>query len=205
MTRQHLAHGFALLAAWAISAPAAAGTYVALSVGQSQVKDWNADEQLADGSTISNASSEDTDNGFRIALGFGDNENLSFEVGYVDLGQATAEGDSDGTGFFWLAGPVSAKVGVEGLDIGLVGRIPASETFGFVARAGVFLWDVEVSATDSSGTFGGTDDGNDLFFGVGAEFHASPSISVRGEFTRYAVDESDIDNLALSVISRFGD
>jgi hypothetical protein len=202
MTRQPLCHALALLAAWAIAAPAAAGSYVALTVGESTVQDWSADDLAFDGSTISNASAEDSDTAFRVAMGFAASENLTFEVGYLDLGEATADGTSDGTGFFWTPGPVNVTAAIDGFDFGLVGRMPTSETFALVARIGVFMWELESSVEDSSGKLSGTDDGNDPYVGLGAEFSMSPSLALRGEFTRYSTDDVDIDSLSLSAILR---
>lgn len=196
-----LVHCLAVFAACATAGPAAAGNYLSVSAGQSTVQDWNGG--LNDGSTISNASYEDTDTSFRVALGFAATENLTFEVGYLDLGEATAEGTSDGTGVFWTAGPVGLKAAVDGYDLGFVGRMPTSETFALMARVGVLLWDLEVSLEDGGGTFSGSDDGNDVYFGLGAEFSVSPTVGFRGEFTRYSVDDFDIDALSLSAIIRF--
>ncbi len=204
MTRQPLCHALALLAAWAISAPAAAGNYLAVTVGESTSKDWN-DDVLDDGSAISNATVEDTDTAFRIAMGFAASENLTFEVGYVDLGEATADGTSDGTGVFWMPGPVNRTAAVDGYDFGFVGRMPMSETFALLARAGIFMWDVRSSFEDSGGSLSGSESGDDPFFGAGAEFDVSPSVSFRAEFVRYAVDDLDVDSLSLSAILRFED
>jgi len=202
--RQPLRHTLALLAAWAVAAPAAAGSYVAVSVGESTAKDWSADV-LDDGSTISNATAEDTDRALRLAIGFAASESLTFEVGYVDLGETTAAGDSDGTGVYWTPGPVERTAAVDGYDFGFVGRIPTSETFAVLARVGVFMWDLKSRLNDGGGSFPGTVSGDDPFFGVGAELNVSESVAFRGEFVRYTVDDRDLDALSLSAILRFED
>lgn len=204
MARQPLFHALALLAAWAVCAPAVAGNYLAVTVGESTAKDWN-EGVLDDGSAISNASAEDTDTAFRVAMGFAASESLTFEVAYVDLGETTADGTSDGTGVFWVPGPVHRTAAVDGYDFGVVGRLPTSETFALLARVGIFMWDVKSSFEDSAGSVPGADSGDDPFFGVGAEFDVSPSVSFRAEFVRYAVDDLDVDSLSLSAILRFED
>lgn len=195
----------AALAACAICAPAAAGNYLSLAVGQSTVQDWNGGDLNFDGS-VSNISDEDTDTSFRIALGFAASDNLAFEIGYVDLGEATADGTSDGSSAGiggWSAGPVGVTAAVDGYDLGFSGRMPTSETFALTARVGVLLWDLEVTVEDGGSTFSGSDDGNDVYFGLGAELSVSPTVGFRGDFIRYSVDDIDIDSLSLSAVIRF--
>ncbi len=55
---------------------------------------------------------------------------------------------------------------------------------------------------DSSLLLSGTDDGNDVFIGLGAEFGAGGPLSLRGDYISYAVDDFDIDTLALTLIYR---
>jgi len=201
MTRQPLRHALALVAAWAIAAPAAAGNYLAVTVGESTAKDWS-DDVLADGSTISNTTTEDTDTAVRIALGFAASDSLTLEVGYVDLGETTAAGTSDGAGAYWMAGPIERTAAIDGYDLGFVGRIPTSETFAVLARVGIFMWDLKSRLDDSGGSLSGTESGDDPFFGAGAELNLSESVALRGEFVRYTVDDRDIDLLSLSAILR---
>jgi OOP family OmpA-OmpF porin len=205
MTRRQRFHALALLAAWAMSAPAAAGNYLVLTAGESTVQDWSADGLAFDGSNISNGTAEDTDTALRVALGFAASDNLTFEIAYVDLGAATADGTSDGTGVFWAPGPVNVTAAIDGYDFGFIGRMPTSETFALLARVGIFMWELRSSVEDSAGSFSGTEDGDDPFFGIGAEFNVSPSVAFRGEFMRYAVDDIDVDALSLSAVIRFDD
>ncbi len=207
MTRRQFVRGLALLAACAIAAPAAAENYISLAIGQSKNQDWRGEVLNFDGS-VSNIGDENTARSLRFALGFPTTDYLALEIAYLDLGEVTAEGTSDGSLFpvgGWPAGPVGATVAVDGLDLGLVGRMPVSETFALFARTGVFLWEVESTTKRSNGNSRFTDDGDDLFFGLGAEFSLNPSVSFRGEFTRYAVDDADYDSLSLSAILRFED
>lgn len=152
----------ALIAAMALAAPAAAEQgrgYVGLGYGQSTVQDWNGADLNIDGS-VSNTSEDDTDAGFRIMGGFEFTPNFAVEVGYVDFGEATAEGTSDGSGFFWAPGPVSLAAEVDGFDLGVRGRLPLSDAFGLIARIGFMMWDLSATLQDSSGTYSGSDDGN---------------------------------------------
>jgi len=192
-----------LCAMFLVCGPADAG-YVGFGIGQSTVQDWNGGDLAFDGSSVTGISSEDSDTGFRIVGGFDVTPNLAVEIGYSDFGEATADGTSDGSGFFWSPGPVSVKAAVDGIDFGFAGQLPASESFSLLARVGVLLWDLEAELADSSGSFSGSDDGNDVFFGIGAQFNTTGPLSMRAEFTRYAVDDIDLDSISFSLIYRVG-
>lgn len=188
-----------VIVAGVMSGPASAG-YFGLSIAQNTVKDWDS-SVIQDGS-VSSMDIEDSDMGFRFVGGFELSPAFAFEVGYSDFGEVTADGYSDGNGFYWFQGPVSVEASADGFDLGLVGRMPVSESFSFIGRLGVLVWDVEGKEEDSSGSFSGSDDGNDVFFGLGGEFGGKGPLAVRAEFTRYSLDDSDLDSLSLSVIYR---
>lgn len=187
--------------ALALSAPAAAqeGTYLGLGFGQGTVQDW--DSSVIDDGSFASIDAEDSDTGFRLFGGLEFSPNFALEAAYVDLGEATADGDSNGC-CFWAPGPVTAKVAVSGFDVGLLGKLPVSDTFAVFARLGVLVWDVDVTLGDSSLLLSGSDDGNDIFLGLGAEIAAGGSLVVRGDFFRYSVDDVDIDALSLSLVFR---
>jgi OOP family OmpA-OmpF porin len=197
------ASGIALLAlALGLAAPAAAqegGTYLGVGLGQGSVQDW--DSSVIDDGSFASIDAEDSDTGFRLFGGLELTPNFALEAAYVDLGEATADGDSNGC-CFWAPGPVTAKVAVSGFDVGLVGRLPVSDTFALFGRFGVLVWEADVTLGDSSLLLSGTDDGNDTFVGLGAEIMAGGSLAVRGDYVRYAVDDVDIDALVLSLVFR---
>lgn len=187
-----------------VSAPAAAaGGYFGLALGQSTLEDW--DTSVIDDGSLTSASAEDSDTGFRLIGGYELNPNVSLEFGYTDFGEATAEGNSDGTGFVWVAGPVRAETSADGIDFGALAKLPVSESFSVHGRLGLLLWDAEGQASDAAGVaFEGTDDGTDLFFGIGAEFQTTSPLAMRLEYTKYSLDDVDMDFLAFSLIYRVG-
>jgi OOP family OmpA-OmpF porin len=199
MIQKRFAAGFLAVAACMTSTQAGAAAYFGLAIGQGTLKDW--DSAVIDDGSFSNIDVEDSDVGFRILGGNELNENLAFELGYTVFGEATASGNSNGC-CLWSPGPVSAKAEADGLDLGLVAKAPTSESFAVFARLGLLMWDVKVSIEDSSFAGSGSDDGNDLFFGFGGEFRTTGPLSMRGEFTRYSLDDSDIDSIAFSLIYR---
>jgi hypothetical protein len=121
-----------IVAAAALHAPVGADAYLGLSIGQSTLKDW--DSSVIDDGSFNSIDVEDSDVSFRVSGGYDLNPSLALEIGYSDFGEVTAEGTSDGTGFAWTAGPVSADASADGFDLGFVGRIPASDSFSFLGR-----------------------------------------------------------------------
>lgn len=132
-------------------------------------------------------SCDDEDVGFKIFGGLKFNQFFGAEIGYVDLGEVSAS----------LSG-VGVDVGADGFQVAAVGTYPI-EQFSLLGKVGVFFWDAEASA----GAASVSDDGTDIMFGVGGEFHFTPQLSVRGEWERYDFDGDDVDMFSASVIYRF--
>ncbi len=135
---------FALIAV--ISSPSfAEGLYLDLGFG-------NAEAEVDD--------LEGDDSYFKITIGghFGDNENISVEGGFMDLGEAED-------------GPFSVSAD------GLFGAIKGSTEIGngttLYGRIGLFMWDGEACV---SGFGCADDDGTDLFFGGGLGWQVGPGI-----------------------------
>lgn len=184
--------------AYLMSAPAAAvDAYLDVSVGRSTVQHWNASDINIDGS-VSGTSGQDSDTAVRLAIGVGVSKNFTIEFGHLDLGQATAEGTSDGTGGFWAPGPISVKAAIKGYALGFSAQLPMSDRFALVSRVGAFMWTLKSSASDSSGAANVEDGGSDAYLGGSLQFVASKSVSLRGDFTRYGVDDIDIHVMSLS-------
>lgn len=158
-----------------------AGFYVGAGGGFTSV-DLCGDPALA-GAT----SCDDDDVGFKIFGGFKVNQYFSAELGYVDLGEASASGPGG-----------SATAEVDGFQFAAVGTYPI-EQFSLLGKVGFFSWDGEISTT--SGNF--SDDGTDFMFGIGGAFHFTPQLSVRGEWERFDVDGDDVDMFSASVVYKF--
>jgi hypothetical protein len=194
-----------LLSACLSSAPALAvegdpSAYIDLSVGHSTVEHWNAAVLNFDGS-VSNTKTQDTDAALRIAIGYGISDNFMVEFGHLDLGQATAQGTSDGSGL-WAPGPVRLTAEVAGYDLGVIARMPTSENLSIVTRAGIFMWTLKSSVRDSSGGSSLDEGGSDAFLGIGLQLTLSDWVSFRADFTRYGAGDLDINAASASVILR---
>ena len=197
---------FVLLALSTTTHAAQLGWYSGVGFGQSDydlgVSDFD------DGSVIS-GSVDETDSAFKIFLGNRVNENVSIEFGYLDLGEATFEGVSDGTGLvFKTPGPVSGDAEADGVQFAVIGNVPVNDRLYIMAKAGFFMWDLSASLSDITGTESGDEDGTDLFFGLGLNYAITDKVSIRGEWEMYSMDigfagDIDVNLLSAGVTFRF--
>lgn len=157
------------------------------------VSDWN------DGS-LTSGSVEDSDSGLSIYIGNRVSNNLAVEFAHVDLGTASFKGTSSG-GIIWNPGNVSASVDVSGLQIAALGFAPMSNSMEFYGKIGMFMWDADLSLTNSfiapGGTASGSEDGNDIFFGFGLQFNFLNNGSLRVGYEDYGDFDLEIDTSAL--------
>ena len=52
---------------------------------------------------------------------------------------------------------------------------------------------------------GSSESGNDVAYGVGAEFAFNPSFALTADWRRYSLDDADIDFAMLGLVLRFGE
>lgn len=160
------------LAALIAFAPALAQAqgFIELGFGQSSVDlDLN----------IPGVSIDETDTTWAVSGGYMFHPSFGAEVGYRDLGEITLTGPGG-----------SAVLEVTGFMLGAVGRLPVGERFSIVPRFGLFLWDLEASATTGARA---SDDGHDFYFGIGADFRINRQVHIGLHFARFDIDGDDID------------
>lgn len=202
-TKKNLVAGLIAVSGLIAGAPAAraqdAGFYAGIGVGRSELKDACA------GITIS---CDDTDTGWKLFGGYQFNKYLGAELGYVDLGKATASGTILGVA-------VSATAKAKGWEFLGVGTLPIADKFSVYGKAGLFRWDVDVSATGVVPGFapvavGASDKGTDFTYGIGLKYDFTKSIGARVEWQRYkdvgndaTTGKSDVDLLSLGIVFKF--
>lgn len=111
---------------------------------------------------------------------------LGIEAGYVDFGEP--EVDLLGETLSFATTGINVW-GIAALDVGL---------FDVYGKLGYIAWDVDARIlSESIGS-----DGNDLGYGLGAEFEVGP-VLIRGEFETYDLDDTDVSMLSLGVAYQF--
>jgi hypothetical protein len=146
--------------------------------------------------------SEDGDTAVKIFAGMPLNHIFTFEFGYVDLGETTADFSLDSDGSLLPAGStrVSSVISIDGFNAGLIASLPLSDSASINGRAGVYLWNAEgqFESEDSTGFFENisesvSDDGNDAYYGAGLNAGWFDFF-----YEIYDIDGEDVDFLGIS-------
>jgi hypothetical protein len=149
------------------------------------------------------ADAQDSDTGLKLFAGTHLGEHLAVEFGYIDLGETSFDfsliDDGSATGDPSTT-IIAANSSVSGLSFAGVGKLPFSDTSSLNGRVGIYLWESEsdVSFFDTTGFFGNfsdssTDDGNDVFYGVGLNINWFEL-----HYDVYDIDGEDVDFIGVS-------
>jgi OOP family OmpA-OmpF porin len=187
-----------LAAALTAAAPAPAqdtGFYAGGALGQAKAKDFCS--QITAGGFVGGC--DDKDTAWKIFGGYQLNPNLGVELGYVDLGDFTANGTV-------LGAPVSASAEAKGFELVGVGSLPFTQQLSGYAKAGAFRWDVDTRTTVGSAG----DKGTDFTYGLGLKYDFTRNIAGRLEFQRYnnvgetsTTGQSDVNLWTAGVMFKF--
>jgi len=142
------------------------------------------------------------------------NRFLRLEFGILDGTLATMDGTSDGSGSYWVSGPVSADYGLGGLKVGAVVSVPlGTDKFKLLFKGGAMLWGSIVTLNDNLSEETETDAGISPYGGVGLEVDLSRLLALRLQFETFnAKADSDYfpdgydfhyANSTLGVVFRF--
>jgi OmpA-OmpF porin, OOP family len=161
------------------------GWYAGISLGQSDLKDAC--------SGVPNCDKKDT--AWKIFGGYQINPMFAAELGYSDLGKASAS-----------AAGVSASVEATAWELVGVGAFPINNQFSVFGKLGVYR--AEVKGRSNVGV-SADNTNSDLTFGAGVRYNFTRNIGVRAEWQRYSdvgggsVGKGDIDVLSVGAIWKF--
>jgi len=175
----YLAGAIALIAALPVHAD---GPYIQAEVGQGSV-----DTDIGDGTTV--AILDDSTTAYRLALGYELGQYFSVEGAYVDFGNINAN---------LLIGDVTASA--DGFGLAAIGRLPLGDSFALTARVGYLSWDADVTLAGQ----GDSDSGSDIVFGIGGELNVGERLGFTAGWSRYSLDDIDLDYLSVGIRFRFG-
>ncbi len=161
----------ALLGAAAFGAQAAEdhGFYAGAGAGQSFV-----DEGAYD----------DEDTAFSAFGGYQFNRYFGLEAGYADLGELES-------------GTAGAALEAGSAYLTAVGTLPFTEKLSGYAKAGMQRWDLDTAIPGLAGT--GDDTGTDPVYGVGLQYRLTDAVALRGEYSRFEIEDLDADLAQLQV------
>lgn len=139
-----------------ISAGSYAGPYIGLSIGESA-----ADEKCEDiPYPYYLGTCEGIDDAGKIFAGIRYNENVAFEVAYLDMGELVK-----------TINETRITAEPTGTNFSIVGIYPTEIFVEFYGKAGLLLWDTTVIRHEPGGS-SVDDDGTDLSFGIGLSIRA---------------------------------
>jgi OOP family OmpA-OmpF porin len=145
------------------------GFYAGAGVGQSFVDEGRYDDE---------------DTAFSVFGGYEFNRYFALEAGYVDFGELEPT----------IAGP-SAEA--DSTYLVAVGSVPITDKFSAYAKAGWNRWNVD---TRVPVLIGSTDDsGSDPTYGVGVQYRLNDRVAFRGEYSRFELEETELDIAQLQV------
>ena len=145
------------------------GFYAGAGVGQSFV-----DEGAYD----------DEDTAFSVFGGYQFNKYFGLEAGYADFGKIEAEGT--GAAFEGDSAYLTA-----------VGTLPITDRFSAYAKAGLHRWNVDTALPGLTGN--NDDSGSDPTYGVGVQYRFTDRVALRGEYSRFEIEDLDADLAQLQV------
>ena len=119
---------------------------------------------------------DEEETGFQVYGGYQLHPNWGFELGYTDFGKAKYGG--------------VASLEADTVSLVAVGTLPFTDKFSGYAKAGVHSWDADAWAADI-GRF--SDDGTDPTYGLGLQYRFTDTFALRGEYSRFEMDDVDVD------------
>lgn len=182
---------------------AAPGGWIAASVGQADV-DFSVND-IDDGSFTS--SSDDTGGTtFRLGAGYDFTDYVGLDAGWVQADDyASFRAVSDGSGWLYPASTVTGDIEASGFTFGFAGYLPVNDRFRVVGRTGIMLWTIDLELTLSGwGSGADSEDGSDMYLGVGLEYDIARAVSLGANFSRYDLDEESYNLAELGLRYRFG-
>lgn len=123
--------------------------------------------------SANSVSLDESDSAWKIYGGMMFTDNFGFEAGWTDLGDASSGAVDTETEALYAAGVVAA---------------PLMENFSIYAKAGIAFWDQDINAASY--------DGEDLMYGIGANYKLADQFHVRIEWEQY---ETDLETSVISV------
>jgi OmpA-OmpF porin, OOP family len=138
-------------------------------------------------SYVDEASYDDEDTAFSVFGGYQFNRYFGLEGGYVDFGKLGPEG-------------VGRDLEANSVYVTAVGSVPFTDKFSGYAKAGFQRWDLD---TPIAATGTRDDSGTDPTYGVGVQYEFTDAFALRGEYSRFEVEDADLDLAQVQVRYNF--
>ncbi|WP_192036054.1 porin family protein [Halomonas sp. YLGW01] len=148
--------------------------YFGFGIGQADVDSDTLDE-IDDGTF----DIDESDTAYKLFIGYRFTPNFAVEASHLDFGESTANAKNNGP---------NIELGIDGLAVALVGRLPLQGGFSLHGKLGMIAWEASYNnhfeINNAQYRFYVEEDGTDPFYGVGAEY-VIDRVMIRGEVERY--------------------
>jgi hypothetical protein len=158
---------------------------------------------------ISNVSSklDEEDNGYSIFIGSSINKDFDIEFSYNNFGEASLSGVADnefsyrGTDYIFTdTGTIKAEA--TSFGVAVKPKLNISKNFDLVATLGAHRWESELTASSASGKDSATENGIDLFYGVGLKGNFD-TFSVGLNYNIYKLDSEEVKSMGIRLSAAF--
>jgi hypothetical protein len=119
----------------------------------------------------------------------------------VDLGDVSYSGSF--TGNLGAVPVTGGRIQNSGINLSAVGVVPLGQRFVFFGKVGMFLWYSEASDVTGGFAFYSEEDGADLSVGLGASVALGQRVSLRAEWERFDMSNTDVDLVTVGFAFRF--
>lgn len=121
---------------------------------------------------------DDEDTAYSGFVGYQFNRHFALEGGYADFGEIEPD-------------VLGSKLEASSTYLTAVGIVPFTDRFSGYAKAGIGRWDLD---TELPGLIGNNDDnGTDPTYGVGLQYRFNDLVALRGEYSRFEIEDSEVD------------
>jgi len=159
----------------------------------------HAQNQVANVNFPSDSNQNNSAIGLKLYAGYQFTENWAAELEYADLGKFSNDSDF-----------LHTSIRASGVGVSALGMLPLSKEFTVFGKLGTFTKRSKVEEYTTSGDYSYSEQSVRLspMLGVGAQYHFTPNIAVRGEYeylgkTRIGDLDAKLSNDLLSISARF--
>ena len=158
---------------------------------------------------VSNISSrlDEEDNGYSIFFGLPINKDFDVELSYNNFGEASLSGVSGNQ--FRLNGTTyefnqtaTIKAEAKSYGVAVKPKLNINKNLDLVGTLGAHKWDSDLSVRGTTASGSGSDDGVDLFYGVGLKGNFD-NFSVGLNYNIYKLDDEEVKSMGIRVSAAF--
>jgi OOP family OmpA-OmpF porin len=176
--------------------------YGGLSVGQSRSnldQDHTANSVIGAGPVVTGIDHNNDGTAYKVFGGYRFTRNIAMEAGYFNLGKF---GFTSAT---TPSGTLNGELKVQGINVDLVGTLPLTDRFAAFGRVGTMY-------SETRGSFSGSgavtvsdpspsQRGMNYKIGAGVQYALNSTLTLRGEFEHYRVNDSVGEHTDINVVS----